>query len=185
MKELLTRIKLRYHEGRGPTLTLQQADQAPQWVPLWVTCHAAEDFDTANTWHGKMPEIGQYYTLGNGPIADAIDTRFTQKADLVMTIPYHKDAGGFATQRLVVSGSPVPQCLSNKIARDQILQAPDFRNLHTKGYFHIVTSSYATMLMGDPELQAVVTAMEEREQAMRAGFANPSNRGAEVTTWRS
>jgi hypothetical protein len=153
VKKLLTRIKLRYHEGRGPTMTLAQADACPDWAPLWVCSEPVRVFEAAKTFEGHPVEM---LNLGYGEdqyVKEKNPSVFQHKADLLLPIPQSRVVSKRDQDFLKIVHATVPQRVTDQFPRARLLAAPHFRVMHGKGFFSIVTSAYAEEVLKDPNAQ--------------------------------
>lgn len=160
MKTLVNRLLLRYHEGKGPTMTLAQADATPDWAPLWVCVEPNLRFHCARTFDGHPVEMFRPWNGESSYKVEKNPSVVSQKADLLLAIPPHLETDR-SVQYLKIINASVPQCVSNLLPRARLLAAPQFRALHERGYFSIVTSAYAERFLEDPEAQKVVAVLRD------------------------
>lgn len=190
MKQFLNRLQLLYHEGKGPTMTLAQADAAPAWAPLWIIAAPTKEFHAAATF-AHRPPVHYYAECEHRLSSDEPNpTVVAQKADLLLSIPHTHAASAYKYERseeedgvvtvhqtcdyLKIIHAKIPQRISDHFPRARLLAAPHFRALHVEGYFSIVTSAYAEEFLKDPEAQKVAAVLRDL-QARTHGYDYRSN----------
>lgn len=166
IKEYLHGLKY----GFKTELSLEEADQAPNWTQLWVVGKHVENFNTAATWKHQKPSV-----YNESPLFAEVDMTnqvIKQYADLVIAVPNpHLTIvlSSETTQHITIYGDGTPQCLSREAPRHFVLLSPQFRRLWSLGYFQIITSKEAERLLDNVWIK---DAVERRKKRIRN--ANPN-----------